>query len=262
MRLRREEGREYWELSEEEVAQRLGLPVPDREVSPDLESPAVEPAAVWGAEPSEGIELHASIAEDLSKRGLSVFSGSLVRVSPGLQPQAAALRAKYESLHHPSFGREGATSFFGGRKLLAFKADLLPGEADLRNDKLGFLASLFTAVIRTLPDYSPAAHYPLSWILTRHDRPVEAMPFHHDRVGWLAQFNIDRSPGVSGGSIQLRSPGDGSIVASSSLKEFLDGYIVRDDTYEHGTSGMTMAAPGQDHRDVLVLRLPAFGSSE
>lgn len=268
MRLRNEGGQEYWELSPEEVERRrqvFGMATSDKPLPATcrLDAGSELPIAVppieisqWREEHAVGVELHPWIAEQLRSKGCCIFPGALVRVSSALALEIEEVRGRFTDLSYPTFGHHGATGFFAGRQLLSYEASLAPGKCDIVDDGDGFLASLIKATIRSLPDYDPSCTYPLSWMLTRHNSSVEAMPFHHDRVGWLAQFNIDRTPGVHGGSVQLRNL-SGQVTDQSALKDFLDGYIVRDSDFAHGVTAMSMDSQGEDHRDIMVIRLPA-----
>lgn len=256
MKLRRDGNREYWELSPSEIALRQGQEVTLGEVASDTEAPAVAQDEAWEKMPLDGIMLHPAITRTLAACGYCIFSGGLVGVSAGLMARKREMHAYFENLVPPDFGREGASGFFSGRKLMVGQIELAPEEIAGASDRFGFLGSLFKAVIQALPDYDPGMTYPLGWIFSRHDHPVERMPFHHDRVGWLAQFNIERTQGTHGGSVELRNPKSEQIVAASSLTEFLDGYIIKDADFEHGTSGLTMDQPRKDHRDVIIIRLP------
>lgn len=255
MKLKRDGNREYWELSPPEVALRKGEEVDQADVTSDTEAPAIARNQRWKEVPAGGILLDPIITQTLAARGYCAFSGGMVGVSEGLMARAHELHAYFENLAPPDFGREGASGFFAGRKLMVGEIELAPEEIAGASDQFGFLGSLFKAVIQALPDYDPDMTYPIGWIFSRHDHPVERMPFHHDRVGWLVQFNIERTQGVHGGSVEIRDPKAEQIVAASSLTGFLDGYIIKDADFEHGTSGLTMDQPG-DHRDVIVIRLP------
>lgn len=267
MRLRSVDGIEQWVLSEEEKQSLQEQRTRDEEErgSPpgDLAEGTVSRIGARAQTssartPGEGIRLPARVGEELSRRGWAVFKGEDIEVPPSIVEGFAPFHRRFEQLAYQEFGRPGARGFFAGRLIAAGIEELPPGSCEEGAAGGDFGQQLLRATVRSLPGYRSDRAYVASCLLARHPHSVDAMPVHRDDVGWLAQFNIERTPGVRGGAIQLLDA-DGRVHVETILAAPLDGYIVRDADFRHGVTAMTMTGP-VDHRDVFIIRLPETGT--
>ena len=262
MRLRKNTEGYFWELSADErdaaALRREGkakAPVARRAVtaSDSLPVSLVPDDAAWSdGLPADRFHIHPIVTHSLAVRRRAMFSARCVHLPAPLGHGLAGLEAEFASLSFQDFGFAGSPGFFSGRTIRSDYGLFTPADIAAPDTATTLLRAMIKGLLRVLPDHAPDVSRYVSWMLSRHAGPVEAMPAHRDEVGWLAQISIRRTAGIRGGAVQLLTE-QGMVVEESLLVEPFDGYIVRDEHYMHSVTAMSMA--GDDHRDVIVLRI-------
>jgi hypothetical protein len=204
---------------------------------------------------SQAIQLDPGLPSQLLETGYVVLTSDSIFVPEAFCPAFVRLKQRYDHLQQQPMEMENVPAYFRERCAEVHNHELGPGDCEAVLPEDDFALNLVRAVVKVLPGYDRTKTYPVSWMLTRHRRSVPAMPLHRDHVGWLVQFNISRTSGVQGGSIIVANS-RGGVVEAKVLVLPLEGYILYDQEFLHGTTALQMGRELEDHRDVIIIRIP------
>lgn len=214
--------------------------------------------AAW-ASASPRLELHPSVTARLKVAPYVFVDASQVHVPASRVPAVLDFMQRYDELQYQPFGGPGLRGFFASRTIQAAHLIFAPGAAEDAGDA-SFERMLAGAVIRSLPDYDAKSWYSVGLLLSRHAASADAMPAHHDSVEWLALFNVSTTDGVAGGEVALVDD-LGEVVHQQPIRAFMEGYVLRDRMLRHSTTSIEMRSDGEQHRDVVVLRIANCGAA-